>query len=181
MTATDAPLVCDPNDIGEVALSIAVAEIGVHEEGGNNRGPRVEEYLRAAGGLPGEAWCASFLFWCFRQAAQQLGVVCPFPRTRGALKVWSLSDPVCHVVMPARGRVAVLDHGKGLGHVSIIESVNADGSITDISGNTNGQGSRAGDSVTRHTWHPDHAQEERGAALVGFVDVGRAPTRPVVA
>jgi hypothetical protein len=170
-------------DIGEAALAVAMEELaaGVREVGGNNRGPRVEEYQRAAGGQPGEAWCAAFLVWCFREAARRLGVVTPFPRTRSALRVWTLADPVCHVVTPARGRVAVLDHGKGLGHVSIIEAVHDDGSISDVSGNTNSVGSRAGDSVARHAWHPDNAQTERGARLVGFVDFGKALTRPLVA
>ena len=86
-----------------------------------------------------------------------------------------------HVVTPARGRLAVLDHGHGLGHISIIESVNADGSVVDVSGNTNAAGSRAGDTVARHTWHPDNALAERGARLVGFLDMNKAPTRPLVA
>lgn len=180
MSATDVPILFTPDSLSARALDIALGELGVHEEGGNNTGPRVDDYLRSAGGVPGEAWCASFLYWCYRAAAQAAGVVSPFPRTRGALKVWTLSDAICHVVTPARGRVAVLDHGRGLGHVSIIESVNADGSVTDVSGNTNKLGSRAGDSVARHTWHPDNAQAERGATLVGFLDFDRAPTRPVL-
>lgn len=180
MGATDATIV--PADtLGLRALTIAVGELGQHEEGGNNRGPRVEAYLQAAGGEAGMAWCASFLYYCFRAAAQAAGLINPCPRTLGALRMWTLCDPVCHVVTPTAGRIAVLDHGKGLGHVSIIESVNPDGSIVDVSGNTNSQGSRAGDSVARHRWHPDNAQAERGAKLVGFIDLDRAPTRPLVA
>ena len=62
MTATDPSPLCD-DSIGERAITIAVGELGMHEEGGNNRGPRVEDYLRSAGGQPGDAWCAAFLYW----------------------------------------------------------------------------------------------------------------------
>jgi hypothetical protein len=180
MTAPDtSPLICDPNDIGEVALSIALAELGVREEGGNNRGARVEEYQSRVGGQPGDAWCAAFAYWSFDEAARKLGIVNPCPRFRGALKMWSEADAVCHTPTPARGRLCILDHGKGLGHVSIVEVVNADGTITDVSGNTNEKGSRAGNAVARHTWNPGRALEERGARLVGFVDLSKAPTRPV--
>lgn len=181
MTATaDPSIICD-DSIGERALTIALGELGEREEGGNNRGPKVEAYLSSAGGKPGDAWCAAFVYYCYRAAAQAAGVVNPCPRTLAALRMWSLADPVTHTVMPARGRLAVLDHGKGLGHVSIVEEVLADGRIVDVSGNTNAQGSRAGDSVARHTWNPDNAPTERGARLVGFVDLGKAPTRPLVA
>lgn len=181
MSATDATpaIVPAPASLSLRALAVAAAEVGVREEGGNNRGRRVETYLAAAGGEPGMAWCASFLYFCFRAASQAAGVINPCPRTLGALRMWTLSDAICHVVTPTPGRVVVLDHGKGLGHVSIIETVNADGTITDIAGNTNQAGSRAGDSVARHTWQPDDALATRGARLVGFLDLDRAPTRSV--
>src|SRR5690606_32655991 len=43
-------------------------EIGVVEEGGNNDGSRVEEYLRYCGLGKGYAWCAAFVSWCHGQA-----------------------------------------------------------------------------------------------------------------
>jgi hypothetical protein len=47
----------------EYIVNVALKEVGVREQGGNNRGERVEEYIAAGGGKPGEAWCAYFLVW----------------------------------------------------------------------------------------------------------------------
>lgn len=53
----------------ELALRVLISQIGVHEEGGNNRGPVVDEYQRADT-LPGEgyAWCMSLQQWCWKTA-----------------------------------------------------------------------------------------------------------------
>ncbi len=180
MSAPDPTVSCYPT-LGESALSYATFELaaGVKEEGGNNRGKRVEEYLAAAGGEAGEAWCASFVYWCFREACKQARIINPCPRTRGAIKLWTLADPVCHALAPDRGRVFVLDHGRGLGHVGFVEEVLPSGRIVTVEGNTNAAGSRAGDRVAKHVWDPTQPQSERGAALVGFIDFGLAPTRAV--
>ena len=57
--------------IRELALQYALAEAkrGVHEVGGNNRGPRVHMYLKLVGLGEGYAWCDAFVSWCLRQAA----------------------------------------------------------------------------------------------------------------
>ncbi|MGH7391749.1 MAG: peptidoglycan-binding domain-containing protein, partial [Candidatus Rokuibacteriota bacterium] len=59
------------------AIGIAAAEVGVLEQPpGSNRGPRVDQYLRAVGLDPAGgsfAWCAAFVYWCFDQAAHGLG------------------------------------------------------------------------------------------------------------
>lgn len=53
------------------ALEIALAEAkrGVHEVGGNNRGPRIRMYLRNVGLGEGYAWCDAFVSWCLHVAA----------------------------------------------------------------------------------------------------------------
>lgn len=158
--------------LGEAAITCASSQVGVTEVGGNNRGPTVEEYLRAVGLGPGFAWCAAFTYWCFRVGANRVVLVNPCPRTGGGLRMWQLADPVCHVDAPARGRIYVLDHGKGQSHVGIIESVNADGTITEISGNTNEAGSREGNAVARHTGKDPAAIH--GGVLKGYLDMDNA-------
>lgn len=45
--------------------AIARSQVGVMEEGGNNRGVKVEEYQRATWLKPGPwAWCMAFVDWC---------------------------------------------------------------------------------------------------------------------
>lgn len=47
---------------------IATAELGVREEGGENQGQRVGEYLGYVGLGLGYEWCAAFASWCYGQA-----------------------------------------------------------------------------------------------------------------
>src|SRR5512133_3267404 len=56
--------------IRERALRIALAEAkrGVHEVGFNNRGPRVEQYLKEVGLGGGYPWCDAFVSWCLHRA-----------------------------------------------------------------------------------------------------------------
>lgn len=169
-------LVASPNLLIESAVGFAVSQLGVHEQGGNNAGPEVDLYLASVGLEPGASWCAAFVFYCFRQASQQLGAPNPCPKTGGALKLWKFADSHFHAVTPARGRVFVMDHGQGLGHVGFVEAVRDDGSIDSVEGNTNAAGSRNGDRVARHAWDPRAG--DRGT-LVGYLDFG-APL-PLVA
>lgn len=50
----------------QALVDIALREVGTHEVGGSNLGRRVGEYQAAAGGLPGDAWCAEYVAWCIR-------------------------------------------------------------------------------------------------------------------
>ena len=50
------------------ALARAVKEIGVTEvPAGSNWGPRVSQYLAAAGWKTPAPWCMAFVQWCFKQ------------------------------------------------------------------------------------------------------------------
>lgn len=40
----------------------------VTEQGGNNRGRRVEQIIRANGGVPGEPWCGDTVAYCYLKA-----------------------------------------------------------------------------------------------------------------
>ena len=98
-------------------LDIARRSIGVHEQGGNNRGPQIDEYLASVGLEPGYPWCAAAQFYWFRQAAQRIGFENPFPRTASSLHVWTLSEPICRDSNPTVGAVYVLRHSPTTGHV----------------------------------------------------------------
>lgn len=82
----------------ETLARVAESQIGVREEGGNNRGPKVEAYQKAtwlAG--TGWAWCAAFVCWCVLQALQ-VRAIAPKgwarPRTAGAydLEEWAAGN-----------------------------------------------------------------------------------------
>lgn len=160
------------------ALAVAQTQIGVHEQGGNNKGPEVDEYLRSVGLEPGNAWCAAFLFWCFSQARLGTALVNPVPKVGSAIRVWRLAEPICQDTNPQIGYVYVLDHGMGLGHIGIVESVDANGIPAEISGNTfETSGGRAGNCVARHTGTPELTH---GGTLLGYLDFDRAAQAPGV-
>ena len=68
------------------ALEVAREEMesGAQEVGGNNLGEFVKKY-HGRDSLEGQPWCASFLSWCYLQAAQRAGVDLPF-KTSGSAR-----------------------------------------------------------------------------------------------
>ena len=125
-----------------------LAEVGTREEGGNNRGSRVAEYLRSTGLSEGYAWCAAFVKWVYTQHSID---------TRGA-NAWSPSwFPDGRLIyrrdrrangQPQPGDVFGLYYAnlKRIGHVGIVHQWGDDWVIT-VEGNTNEGGSREGDGV----------------------------------
>jgi CHAP domain/Putative peptidoglycan binding domain len=75
---------------GRKALQAAINEIkaGAGEIGGNNKGAFVKKYHKEAGAVEGDSWCASFVSWCYMQAAGSKEAM-PFNYTAGARDVLS--------------------------------------------------------------------------------------------
>lgn len=155
------------NILTSAALDIATREVGVVEIG-RNRGPRVEQYQAAAGAHPGDPWCASFVTWCFMEAARELSLANPCPVTPGALKLWRKSDEWAHWHRPSPGSIFVIDHGGGMGHCGFVDGLYGDDYYT-VEGNTNEAGGREGDGVHKRK----RSTVDKG--LVGFIDFARLP------
>ena len=73
------------DSVRSLAVELAIGELGrnVREVGFENRGERIDLYIRTAGSsvrpdTPGRQWCGMFIYWCYRRAARQLGVRLPF-------------------------------------------------------------------------------------------------------
>jgi CHAP domain len=64
-------------NIGRAAASGALANVGVTEEGGDNRGRWVEAYQASVGIPAGSPWCAAFVRFRFEQAADKLDLELP--------------------------------------------------------------------------------------------------------
>lgn len=155
-------------------LRVAALEVGVREQGGRNRGPRVDEYQRAVGIDPETAagpWCAAFLFWCFAQAARNLGRPNPCPRTASCHGLWLRSPARARVeeedVRP--GCIWIANHGRGRGHAALVEAVGEGLTLVTLEGNTDPAGSREGDGVYRRT------DRTADGATLGLLDLGRVP------
>lgn len=148
------------NPPGAVAIRAskdALANVGVTEEGGENRGKFVEVYLKSVGLQPGDPWCAAFASYRLQAASKALGVtLSPAPPKSGYCPDWKdwakkhgywLSVDTDEKILPgdlalfyfsAKGRVA---------HIGIVveRMPNGDGVYT-VEGNT---GPERGQEVNR--------------------------------
>lgn len=151
----------NPGALGARAMMVAQGEVGVREEPpGSNRGPRVDVYLRTVGLNPADGsfpWCVAFVYWCFEQAAHDLGIANPLPRTAGVIDLWNKTPAANRVdaVAAARdpslvepGMVFFIATGGGKGHAGLVIEV-VDGTLRTIEGNTNDGGAREGIGVFR--------------------------------
>ena len=154
-----------PSALLAQTLQFAGGEVGVMEVPlGSNRGPRVDQYLTAVGLDPATgsyAWCAAFVFFCFQQASQALGVPNPAIKDAGVLDVWTRAgnqgirrlasaeaNATPSLVQP--GCVFVIRTGSIHGHMGLVQQI-AGVALTTIEGNTNLNGSPEGIGVFRRT------------------------------
>jgi co-chaperonin GroES (HSP10) len=178
MTINDQQLPADLDPYLRTAIEVAFAENGVTEDPkmGQNRGARVDEYIKsthldpAANPPTGYPWCACFVYWCFKQAAEALGQSNPCTRTASVVTHWDFTS--ARKILAADAR---LDHSKvrpGMifckthdrhSHTGIVCAVKEEGIVT-VEGNTNRAGSREGDTVVFGKLRPwDYVQ-------CGFID-----------
>jgi hypothetical protein len=125
---------------------------------GSNDAPRIAEYRQAVAGAPGPGpWCAYFASWAARQAGTPLG---DQGQGFGAVAdVWAWGQRTGKA-LPAGSRPAAGDLIVwGSRHIGIVESVDADGTIHTIEGNSS-------DRVSRRTYGAD------GGGATGYVRLG---------
>jgi hypothetical protein len=129
-------------------VAIYTAEIGVTESGGNNRGPRVEEYLAATGLPGGNPWCAAFVRWSFDQAGLKTDITAWSPTAYDRKKVvWKngWKDEF------RQGQVFTIYYSRlgRIGHTGFADRMVNENLVETVEGNTNDGGSREGDGVYR--------------------------------
>jgi len=143
------------SELSQKALEIAISQLGKEENprGSNwgKVGDPVPMYLASVGINFPASWCMAFVYWCFDEAAKQLGILNPLPKTGGVLNAWE-NRPRHRVKIPQPGDVFIMDLGHGLGHTGIVEIVHPD-DLPTIEGNTNDTGSREGYEVARKVRH----------------------------
>ncbi len=162
---------------GDAMATWMEAHEGTTETAPNsNPGPdSIDEWLRLVNLPPGNEWCAATVYAAGHGAAIATGMVNPVPKTAGALKIYTLTEPICRVDGPARGRVGIVDHGKGKGHAVVCVSVDEAGVPTCLSGNTNAAGSRVGNTLGRHTGDPTVVHHGIGATRWLDLDLAAQP------
>lgn len=75
-------------------IKIAEGEIGVKEEGGNNKGPRIVEYQKATWIDPGPwPWCAAFCCWILREWLKDEEVLEAIGKSKDEAEKWRCKYP----------------------------------------------------------------------------------------
>ena len=149
-----------PGAGGSGALAAAQSQVGVSEQPpGSNDGPQIAEYRTATAGSGVGPWCAYFTSWAAAQAGVPLGEAGQGFGSVSALYSWAQrtgrATPAGPGVRPNPGDLIVW----GGRHVGIVESVDADGSIHTIEGNSS-------NAVSRRTYGAD------GGGATGYVHLG---------
>jgi hypothetical protein len=153
---TGAPAGATP---GQRTLAAVQAEVGVAEQPpGSNDAPRIAEYRQATAGSGVGPWCAYFVSWAARQAGTPLGESGQGFGSVAALADWGQRTgrftPAAGAT-PSPGDLIVW----GGEHIGIVESVDPDGRIHTIEGNSS-------NAVTRRT------HDASGDGATGYVRVG---------
>jgi hypothetical protein len=149
-----------PGTGGAGALAAAQSQVGVAEQPpGSNDGPQIAEYRTATAGSGVGPWCAYFTSWAAAQAGVPLGEAGQGFGSVSALYGWAQrtgrATPAGPGVQPNPGDLIVW----GGEHIGIVESVDPDGSIHTIEGNSS-------NAVSRRTYGPD------GGGATGYVRLG---------
>ena len=103
---------------------------------------------------PGNAWCAAFVFWCFRQAALNLNYVNPLTKTASCMYHWAnskgakilLKDALQNPQLITPGSIFIIRLKNGRGHTGIVTG-SGNGLIQTIEGNSNSSHSAEGEGV----------------------------------
>jgi hypothetical protein len=142
---------------GQAIVNAIRPEVGVAEQPpGSNDSPRIAQYRQATAGSGVGPWCAYFVSWAARQAGVPIGdsgqgfgrvddVFAWAQRTGKSLPAGAA---------PAAGDLIVWDE-----HIGVVESVDPDGTIHTIEGNSS-------DRVSQRTYGRD------GGGAVGYVRLG---------
>jgi hypothetical protein len=156
----------------ERVVRIAEKEIGIREEGAENCGRRVEEYLKCVGFGKGAPWCAAFVSFVFKEAGfgQPRTAWSPGLFPEGRVVKCGSRDPSLvgmtrEKTKSANSMRSIARRERGairsglvfgiyfpslgrIGHCGIVSRVSGDNIYT-VKGNTSAAGSREGDGVYR--------------------------------
>ncbi|MEA2222781.1 MAG: hypothetical protein QOH83_1157 [Solirubrobacteraceae bacterium] len=127
---------------GAGVLAAVQREVGVAEQPpGSNDAPRIAQYRQATAGSGVGPWCAYFASWAARESGMPLGENGQGFGSVDALYGWAQRTgravPNGPGVVPRPGDLIVWDE-----HVGVVESVQPDGSVATIEGNSSDQVSR---------------------------------------
>lgn len=128
------------------AADVAVRYVGV-EETSRNSGPEIDRWLALVGLSPGNAWCYAAVYGWYQEAADELGMPNPLPKTGRVVRAWQRCPLQYRSTRSARGAVfihlAEPTNPDSDGHCGIVLGAD-DSDLLTFEGNTNVKGAREG-------------------------------------
>jgi CHAP domain-containing protein len=172
-TATTARPASGGTPAGQAMVNLARQEVGVAEQPpGSNDSPRIAQYRQATAGSGVGPWCAYFVSWAARSAGAPIGEQ---GQGFGSVEqVWDWAQRSGKAIPAGTGTGPSGASGDSLTaqppqtgdlivwggrHIGMVESVDPDGTIHTIEGNSS-------DRVSQRTYGPD------GGGATGFVRLG---------
>ena len=148
------------SSVGQAIVNAALPEVGVSEQPpGSNDSPRIAQFRQATAGSGVGPWCAYFASWAARQAGVPLGDHGQGFGSVSSVYAWAQQTgraiPNGAGVHPQPGDLIVW----GGEHIGIVQSVDPNGTIHTIEGNSS-------DKVSQRTYGPD------GGGATGYVRLG---------
>ncbi|MFT4034987.1 MAG: CHAP domain-containing protein [Patulibacter sp.] len=137
LTATQS--VAQGGSVGQRIVALAQQELGVSEQPpGSNDSPRIAQYREATAGSGVGPWCAYFTSWLAKSSGAPLGEQGQGFGSVDALYAWAQRTGRAVQngagVTPSPGNLIVFDE-----HIGVVESVDADGTVHTIEGNSSNQ------------------------------------------
>jgi len=131
----------------KAVLDIAISQIGAHEVGGNNEGPKPRAYLAAAHVSVPAPWCAAFVAWCFESAHVDALWAPPNLAYCPSVHAWARALGILHTKPQVGDVFLYIADGWAL-HTGFVVGVRGDGTrFTTVEGNTGGKSEFDGDVV----------------------------------
>lgn len=124
-------------------IETARKEIGVVENGTNNDGVRIREYLRAVNVYKPAPFCAAFVAFILNECGIKHSITAWSPSATAKNRIYDRRYPEKNKITPEGGDVFTLYYSNlgRIGHVGVVE-VWGDRYVTTIEGNTSEQGTR---------------------------------------
>ena len=109
-------------------MTAATDQLGIKEIAGSKHNPSIIGYHATTGGFKDDEtpWCSSFVNWAIIQASI---------KGTNSARALSWNGWGQSLNTPAYGSIAIINYGKGKGHVGFVVGVNSSGSIILLGGN----------------------------------------------
>lgn len=157
-------------------LQLMQSQVGVQEDPQHtNHGTKILEYLASVGLPGGYPWCQALMHWCGDKAYGQEGN--PVPKTGSVIDCLNKAKTLGYNIIYSAeatpknivpGMQMIMDLGHGAGHTGVVESVDPNGTLHTIEGNSNNDGSRDGYMICRQSKR--HLSDKAIIAFINYPD-----------